>query len=160
MRFHSPGATKTTFSSPRGFSTKVCALARTSQVKPYRSVQKREHGFHPIREYLESLTWDGVRRIDVWLTKYLGANFTTYTRAVGTRCLISAVARVFRPGCKVDTCLILEGPQGALKSTALHVLAGDAFFSDDISELGSKRLGLTDSWSVDAHRARRTRRNV
>jgi predicted P-loop ATPase len=98
----------------------------------------REHSFHPIRDYLNSLRWDGTKRIDDWLTLYLGAEPSDYVRAVGARFLISGVARVFDPGCKVDTCLILEGEQGALKSTALRALAGKKFFSDDISELGSK----------------------
>lgn len=98
----------------------------------------REHPFHPIRDYVDALVWDGVSRIDDWLTLYLGAEPSEYVRAVGARFLIGGVARVYRPGAKNDTCLILEGDQGALKSTALRTLAGDEFFSDDISELGSK----------------------
>jgi predicted P-loop ATPase len=98
----------------------------------------REHSFHPIRYYLDSLKWDGIKRIDDWLTLHLGADPSDYVRAVGAKFLISGVARVYQPGCKVDTCLILEGPQGVLKSTAFRVLAGDEFFSDDIAELGSK----------------------
>ncbi len=98
----------------------------------------REHCFHPIRDYLDSLTWDGIKRIDDWLSLYLGADPSDYVRAVGTRWLTGGVARVYRPGVKNDTCLILEGPQGLLKSTALRILAGDEFFSDDIADLGSK----------------------
>jgi predicted P-loop ATPase len=98
----------------------------------------REHSFHPIRDYLNSLKWDGRKRIDAWLTLYLGVAPSNYVKAVGAKFLISAVARIFIPGCKVDTCLILEGPQGAQKSTALRTLAGAEFFTDDISELGSK----------------------
>ena len=59
-----------------------------------------EHRFHPIRDYLDSLTWDGVGRIDDWLTLYLGAEPSDYARAVGGKWLIGAVARVFKPGCK------------------------------------------------------------
>jgi predicted P-loop ATPase len=98
----------------------------------------REHSFHPIRDYLNSLKWDGIKRIDAWLTLYLGVDPSDYVKAVGAKFLISAVARIFQPACKVDTCLILEGPQGAQKSTALRTLAGADFFTDDISELGSK----------------------
>src|SRR5262249_41565704 len=79
----------------------------------------REHPFHPVRDYLNALQWDGINRIDDWLTLYLGAEPSDYARAVGARFLISGVARVFKPGCKVDTCPIFEGPQGTLKSTAL-----------------------------------------
>jgi predicted P-loop ATPase len=98
----------------------------------------REHSFHPIREYLDSLKWDRTKRIDNWLTLYLGTEASEYTRAVGAKFLIGGVARIYKPGVKNDTCLILEGPQGALKSTALRTLAGKDYFSDDIAELGSK----------------------
>lgn len=98
----------------------------------------KEHPFHPIRDYLNSLVWDGVKRIDDWLTLYLGADPSDYVRAVGAKFLIGAVARLYQPGVKHDTCPILEGAQGALKSTALRTLAGNDFFSDDIAELGSK----------------------
>jgi putative DNA primase/helicase len=98
----------------------------------------REHSFHPIRAYLDSLKWDGIKRIGDWLTLYLGVDPSEYARAVGAKFLIGGVARVYRPGVKNDTCPILEGPQGALKSTALRTLAGAEFFTDDIAELGSK----------------------
>jgi putative DNA primase/helicase len=98
----------------------------------------REHSFHPIRDYLNSLKWDGVGRIDHWLSRYLGACQSDYARAVGSKFLIGAVARVLKPGAKNDTCLILEGSQGTLKNSALRTLAGAAFFTDDIAELGSK----------------------
>lgn len=101
-------------------------------------VVARERPFHPVRDFLNSLEWDGLKRIDDWLTLYLGVEPSAYVRAVGAKFLIGAVARVYKPGAKNDSCLILEGPQGALKSTALRTLAGDDFFSDDIADLGSK----------------------
>jgi hypothetical protein len=82
----------------------------------------RDHLFHPVRTYLDNLRWDGIERLDRWLTIFLGADDTDYCRAVGSRWLISAVARIFRPGAKADCCLILEGPQGIRKSTALRPL--------------------------------------
>ena len=98
----------------------------------------RESAFHPIKDYLESLAWDGIGRIDDWLTLYLGVDPKDYVRAVGAKWLIGAVARVYRPGCKNDTCPIFEGPQGSLKSMMLRTLASDDFFTDDMAELGSK----------------------
>ena len=97
----------------------------------------KDRPFHPVREYLDSLMWDGTKRIDTWLTRYLGAEATEYTAAVGARWLISAVARIYMPGEKVDCCLILEGPQGIKKSMALRTMA-HAWFTDEIAELGSK----------------------
>jgi hypothetical protein len=93
--------------------------------------------FHPVREYLNGLTWDGTHRLATWLTDYLGAAPTPYTEAVGTRWMISAVARIFEPGCKADCCLILEGDQGIRKSTALRTL-GEPWFTDELAEIGSK----------------------
>lgn len=101
----------------------------------------RTRAFHPVREYLEGLQWDGTPRINQWLSLYLGVENTLYSRAVGERWLISAVARVFRPGAKVDCCLILEGPQGICKSTSLRTLAGD-WFTDELADFGTKDAAM------------------
>lgn len=112
------------------------------------AAQADESRFHPVREYLEALAWDGTARLGTWLSTYLGAvaegetdderaRIEKYFAAVGTRFLISAVARAYEPGCKVDTMLILEGPQGAQKSTALRALA-KSWFSDMSIDIGNK----------------------
>ncbi len=97
----------------------------------------KDRSFHPVRKYLESIAWDGINRLDTWLTTYLGVEDSNYARAVGARWLISAVARIYRPGVKADCCLILEGPQGSKKSTALKTLAGP-YFTDELADLGTK----------------------
>ena len=101
----------------------------------------RDRTFHPVREYLNRLKWDGVKRIEGWLNLYLGVEPTDYSIGVGQRFLRSAVARIMEPGCKVDTCLILEGEQGIKKSTALKTLAWP-YFTDEIADLGSKDAAL------------------
>jgi predicted P-loop ATPase len=101
----------------------------------------RDHPFHPVKTYLQGLEWDGVERLDRWLSSYLGADDTDYSRAVGSRWLISAVARIFQPGAKADCCLILEGPQGIRKSTALRTIAGE-YFTDELADLGSKDAAM------------------
>ena len=103
--------------------------------------------FHPVRDYLNALNWDKIPRIDDWLLLYLGAEQSDYNRAVGARWLIGAVARIFNPGCKNDTCLILEGPQGSFKSSALEVLA-NPWFNDDMPQLGTKDAAqnLSGKW--------------
>ncbi len=84
-----------------------------------------ENRFHPVRDYLGGLPpWDGIRRLDSWLTNYLGAEEKPYSSAVGRVVLIAAVRRVRQPGCKFDEMLILEGPQGRGKSSALRILTG------------------------------------
>jgi predicted P-loop ATPase len=104
-------------------------------------VVARDRIFHPVREYLDALTWDGTPRLDAWLLRYLGAEDNAYHRAVGPRWLISAVARIYLPGCKADCALILEGPQGIRKSSALMALAAP-WFTDRLSDLSSKDAAM------------------
>lgn len=110
----------------------------------------KEHPFHPVIDYLDALKWDGVSRIETWLSIYLGAADTPYTRAAGRAWLISAVARVRQPGCKADMSLILEGEQGAMKSTAFDVLGGK-WFTDDIEKLGTKDASMQamSAWIIE-----------
>jgi putative DNA primase/helicase len=82
-----------------------------------------ERRFHPVREYFKSLKWDGTGRLQTWLAQYCGASENEYTQLAGKKFLIGAVARVMRPGCKMDNVLILEGPQGRWKSTVAQTLA-------------------------------------
>lgn len=96
---------------------------------------------HPVREYLSGLTWDGEERIDAWLEDLAGVDGTMLARAMARRFLVSAVARIFRPGCKVDHAIILEGPQNLGKSTLLNILF-HPWYSDEIDVLGSKDAGL------------------
>jgi predicted P-loop ATPase len=109
-----------------------------------------ERPFHPVRDYLASCRWDGKDRLDDWLITYLGMTATSYIRAIGPRWMISGVARVLQPGCKADCMLVLEGPQGFLKSTALRVLA-DPWFADELGEFGTKdaALQLAGVWIVE-----------
>lgn len=107
--------------------------------------------YNLLTEYLEALEWDGVPRLRSWTVDYLRADDSEITREFGRRWLISAVARALRPGCKADTCLVLEGPQGVGKSTALSVLAGEGRFLDHLSDLSTKdaREALRGKWIVE-----------
>lgn len=110
----------------------------------------RRNPVHPIRDYLQSLRWDGVPRIHDWLQQCLGVEDSAYVRSVGAKWLISAVARVMRPGCKADHMLILEGHQGIGKSTALEVLAG-RYFTDAVGNMSDKdaALAVQRVWIVE-----------
>lgn len=120
----------------------------------------RENSFHPVLDYLRRLKWDKKPRLHNWLSAYLGAKETTWTIAVGQRWLISAIARIDKPGCQVDHTLLLEGPQGIRKSSALRILAGDEWFADHISDLGSKdsRIELHGKWIFEISELDRVRR--
>jgi predicted P-loop ATPase len=100
-------------------------------------LRAQERAFHPVRDYLDSLSWDGKPRLKTWLSYYLGTLQSDYTAGIGRMFLIAMVARIFKPGCKVDHMLILEGEQGAGKSRASRVLGGD-WFSDSLPDLHDK----------------------
>jgi predicted P-loop ATPase len=92
-----------------------------------------------VRHYLNALQWDGTPRLDTWLITHCHADDTAYVRAVGRRFPISAVARIYQPGCKVDHMPILEGSQGKQKSEAIRTLAvQDAWFTDRLSHISTK----------------------
>lgn len=94
--------------------------------------------FHPVREYLSGLEWDGVERLDSWLKDYLGAvGDKKYLKAVGRKTLVAMVKRIYEPGCKFDHVLILEGEQGIGKSTTARILS-DPWFSDSLINIGDK----------------------
>ena len=96
-----------------------------------------DQAYHPVRDYLNSLTWDGVPRLDTMLIDYMGAEDTPYTRAVTRKSFTAAVARVMTPGVKYDTMLVLVGGQGRYKSTLLAKMGGD-WFSDSLRTFGDK----------------------
>ena len=94
----------------------------------------RRNPFHPVRDYLGSLEWDGIERLDTWLSAYLDAEDTELNRAYGRKTLIGAVRRVRQPGAKHDTVLVLQGRQGKGKSSAICALCPDEeWFTDSLS---------------------------
>jgi predicted P-loop ATPase len=124
----------------------------TTTVRQAIVMRAKQRPYHPIRQWLDSLTWDGTRRLETFGITYLGCEDTPYVRAVCEMFLISMVARVYQPGCKVDYMLILEGSQGILKSAVCSALAGDQYFSDDLPEkLHDKdtKLHLRGKWLIE-----------
>jgi len=115
------------------------------------ALRSQERAFHPIRDLLNATKWDGTPRLNSWLTFYLGADRTPYTKAIGRMFLIACVARVFQPGCQADYMLILEGDQGITKSTACRVLGGK-WFSDclpDVSRGKEASQHLRGKWIIE-----------
>ncbi|SHM79853.1 Virulence-associated protein E [Roseovarius litoreus] len=122
----------------------------------------RHQSYDPLRDYLDGLQWDGTRRLNSWLADYCGAELSEYLQEVGKRWCISAVARGFKPGCKADHMLVLEGAQGRKKSTALATLAGEDWFSDALPQMGTKDASsyLRGKWIIEVGELEAMRKEV
>lgn len=118
------------------------------------SDEAEKNRFHPVRDYLDGLHWDGIPRIEALLPRYFRTEDNAYIRAVGRLFMIAAVRRVRSPGCKFDEMVVLKSEQGTGKSTALKVLAVDEEWFADELPLGSdgKRVieATSGKWIVEA----------
>lgn len=110
----------------------------------------KENSFNEVQQYLTGLTWDGLPRLDTLFIEYLGAEDSSYTRAVCRKSFVAAVARAMNPGCKYDNMLILCGPQGIGKSTILDKMSR-GWFNDSIRTFEGKDASelLAGVWLVE-----------
>lgn len=109
------------------------------------------NGFHPIKQYLGGLVWDGMPRVDTLLSTYLGAEDNELTRAMSRKVLAAAVTRIYEPGAKFDYVLTFSGDEGIRKSTFINILGGE-WFSDsfgDISKEKSAEESLQGVWFME-----------
>ena len=109
-----------------------------------------DNAFHPIKNYLESLTWDGVERIDTFLIEYMGAEDNAYTREAFRKMLLAAVTRIYKPGTKFDTALVFYSEQGVGKSTLIQRLS-KGWFNDSLTSLSGKESyeAIQFAWLVE-----------
>lgn len=111
-----------------------------------------KQSFHPVRDYLNALTWDGRPRVDKLFIEYLGVSDSEYVRAVTRKALVGAVARVMSPGCKFDHMLVFVGKQGRGKSSIIYKLAGgDAWFTDSVVTFDGQKAfeAVTGKWLIE-----------
>ena len=111
-----------------------------------------QNSYHPVRDFLNSLTWDGTERIRYCLHHFLGAEADEYTFQALRLFLLGAIHRAFHPGCKFEVMLCLVGGQGAGKSTFFRLLAGkDEWFSDDLRNLDDENVyrKLQGHWIIE-----------
>ena len=129
-----------------------CPKMRREVVEDAMEAEAARNRFHPVRDYLAGLTWDGTRRIDTWLCTAFGAERNPYTLSIGPRMLIAAVRRVRHPGVKFDHVPVAQGGQGLGKSTAFGALFGQEWFSDDLpDDLSDKdaAMALRGVWALE-----------
>ena len=115
-------------------------------------IVSNEYKYHPIRDYLESLMWDGVPRIENLLPRFLGAEKNSYTTGVMKMHMLAAISRIYEPGIKYDIMLCLVGSQGAGKSTFFKYLAiNDDWFSDNLDHLDDENIyrKLQNHWIIE-----------
>lgn len=138
------------YSGVRNYIECVYGVVSSQKVDDALALEFEKKRFHPITEYLKSLVWDKTQRIDTLLIDYFGADDNAYTRAAIRKMLCAAVARVFEPGVKFDTALILVGPQETYKSTFIKKL-GKHWFSDTFTTVQGKESfeQLQGAWIIE-----------
>ncbi|MBE6068058.1 MAG: hypothetical protein E7211_10280 [Clostridium lundense] len=120
-------------SSLKVYFDKTYGIWSPTKIKEALIAVAAERAYHPIKEYLDNLLeWDAIERLDNLLIDYLGAEDNEYSRAIIRKTLVAAVARIYEPGTKFDSVLILNGPQGIGKSTFFSRL-GNKWFSDSLT---------------------------
>jgi len=106
------------------------------------NIVARDQRFHPVRDWLDGLVWDQQNRLSDWLSTYLGTAQDNYHSSIGCMFMIAMVARIYQPGCKCDYMIVLEGPQGIMKSQVCKVLGGE-HYSDALPDLTADAVRLS-----------------
>ena len=128
-----PGWNESDFGAIQIYLERVYGLYTPSKLKGILLTIAAERSYHPIRDYFDSLpAWDGVPRVDTLFIDYLGSADTAYTRAIARKMMVAAVARIYEPGIKFDSVVVLNGPQGMGKSSFFAKLGGK-WFSDSLT---------------------------
>jgi predicted P-loop ATPase len=138
------------YSGVRNYIECVYGIVSSQKVDDALALEFEKKKFHPIREYICAQKWDGIPRVNTLLIDYFGAEDNTYTRAAIRKTLVAAVARVFEPGIKFDTALILVGEQGTYKSTFVKKL-GMEWFSDTFTTVQGKESfeQIQGAWLIE-----------
>jgi predicted P-loop ATPase len=143
----------------RNYLSDIYGISHKQNVADAMAEVKQDNAFHPVRDYLNGLEWDGEKRLDAVLIDYLGADDTPYNRGVTRKMLIAAVGRIMKPGIKFDQILVLVGAQGAGKSYFLRKL-GRGWTSDSLDSIKGKDAyeQLQGAWLIELAELKATRR--
>jgi len=145
--------------SLRNYVEKIYGISHQGKTQDALLETQGRNKYHPVREYLQELEWDGIDRLDTLLIDYLGAQDTEYTRAVTRKMFVAAVARVLNPGCKFDNVLVMVGAQGIGKSYLVKKM-GQSWHSDSINTVQGKEAfeQLQGSWLIELAELSATRK--
>lgn len=139
------------YSGVRNYIESVYGISGVMKIDDALNLEFQKYAFHPVKEYLDTLHWDGIKRIDSLLVDYFGADDTIYSQEAIRKMLVGAVARVFNPGIKFDLVLTLVGTrQGTGKSTFIAKL-GQEWFSDSFHTVSGKEAfeQLQGAWLIE-----------
>ncbi len=143
----------------RHYFEKAYGITAPNKITDGVLIVEEKNKYHPIREYLKALVWDGACRVDSLLIDYLGTEDSPYNRAVTRKAMVAAVARVFVPGIKFDNMLVLVGNQGIGKSHIVSLL-GQSWYSDSLNTVQGKEAyeQLQDAWLIEMAELSATRK--
>lgn len=143
----------------RNYIESIYGITGNLKIDDSLALEFDKRSFHPVVEYLESITWDGTERVDSLLIDYFGADDNIYSREAIRKTLCGAVARVYHPGCKFDTVLTLVGPQGTNKSTLVKKLGKD-WHSDTFTTVNGKEAfeQVQGAWLIEMAELAATRK--
>ena len=150
----SPGnaMTDTDMKYIRLYLEETYGLTSEKKIADAADLAAHQNSYHPVRDYLDGLVWDGTERIRFCLRHFLGAAADTYTHEALKLFLLGAIHRAYKPGCKFEVMLCLVGGQGAGKSTFFRLLAvRDEWFSDDLRKLDDDNVyrKLQGHWIIE-----------
>ena len=134
----------------RWYYEKVYNLEGRQKLIDALAIVAEENAYHPVKDYLEDLIWDGTPRVETVLIDYLGADDNEYTRTVTRKTLVAAIKRIYEPGCKFDYILTITGKQGIGKSLLIKKLGGE-WFSDTLVDIRGKEAyeALDGVWLME-----------
>lgn len=138
------------YSGVRNYIESIYGIASSLKIEDSMALEFEKNSYHPIKEYLSSLHWDGTSRIDRLLVDFFGTKDNLYTQEAIRKMLVAAVARIYNPGCKFDLVLVIVGPQGTKKSTFIKKL-GKEWFSDTFLTVQGKEAleQIQGAWIIE-----------
>jgi len=144
----------------RWYLEKVWHINSRAAVQDASDLTARDNERHPVREYLSSLEWDGTPRVERVLIDYMGAEDTPLNREIAKRWMAAAVRRVFQPGCKFDTVLVLVSPRQGIGKSQFADILGGAWFQDGLPAIGTKDAmqALRGAWIVEVNEMAATKK--